>query len=160
MRLAVPRPAYRVVSGSEALFNFLARHPLSGLVEISILDAQGAVVRNLPPFEAAPGLNRVAWDLRYEPPVLVALRTTPKENPMIWGELRFQGMQTRPVLHKGNREQAQLRRPLAAPGTYTVRPARRWGRSTRKSSRFSKRPTVTGSGRGLASVGSLAAQSA
>jgi hypothetical protein len=119
VRLAVPRPAYRVVSGSEALFNFLVQRLLNGPVEIAVLDAQGAVVRNLPPVDAGVGLNRVTWDLRYEPPVLVALRTTPKENPMIWGELRFQGMQTRPVLHKGI-EQAQLG-PLASPGTYSVR---------------------------------------
>jgi hypothetical protein len=122
VRLAAPRPAYRVISGSEALFNFLVRRALSGPVEISVLDAQGALVRNLAAVQATDariGLNRVAWDLRYEPPELVALRTTPKENPYIWNEPRFQGMATRPVLHRGI-EQAQLG-PLAAPGTYTVR---------------------------------------
>jgi hypothetical protein len=65
-----------------------------------------------------PGLNRVDWDLRYSPPVQVALRTTPPENPHIWEEPRFQGAQTRPVAHKGI-EQAQFG-PIAAPGRYAV----------------------------------------
>ena len=38
----------------------------------------------------APGLNGINWDLRYDAPTLVALRTTPPENPHIWEEPRFQ----------------------------------------------------------------------
>ena len=37
------------------------------------------------------GLNRTAWDLRYEPARLIALRATPPENPHIWEEPRFRG---------------------------------------------------------------------
>jgi hypothetical protein len=88
-------------------------------VVLDILDAQGATVATLHPDTLQPGLNRVDWDLRYQPPPLVALRTTPPENPHIWEEPRFQGAQTRPVAHKGI-EQAQFG-PIAAPGRYTVR---------------------------------------
>ena len=65
------------------------------------------------------GLNRVSWDLRYEPPRLVALRTTPPENPHIWEEPRFRGQDTRPVTHWGL-EPAQVG-PIVAPGKYTVK---------------------------------------
>ena len=52
-------------------------------------------------------------------PRLVALRTTPPENPHIWDEPRFQGQETRPVTHWGL-AQAQVG-PLAAPGKYTLK---------------------------------------
>ena len=53
---------------------------------------------------AQAGLNRVTWDLRYEGPRLVALRTTPPENPHLWDEPRFKGKETRPVTHWGLEE--------------------------------------------------------
>src|ERR1043165_7122079 len=65
------------------------------------------------------GLNRFTWDLRYDPPRLVGLRTTPQENPNIWEEPRFQGQDTRPITHWGL-AQAEVG-PIAAPGDYTVR---------------------------------------
>ena len=81
-------------------------------------DASGAVMRTM----EAPGragLNRLSWDMRYETPRLVALRTTPAENPNIWSEPRFNGQDTRPVTHWGL-AQAQVG-ALAAPGKYTVK---------------------------------------
>ena len=63
---------------------------------------------------ARAGLNRTRWDLRYAPPTLVALRTTPPEDPHIWEEPRFKGAQTRPVTHWGM-AQAQAG-PMAVPG--------------------------------------------
>ena len=36
-------------------------------------------------------MNRHAWDLHYDPPTLIALRTTPPDNPHIWDEPRFRG---------------------------------------------------------------------
>jgi hypothetical protein len=77
----------------------------------------GEVVRQM----QAPGragLNRVPWDLRYDPPRLVALRTTPPENPHIWEEPRFRSAQARPITHWGVRP---LMGPTAAPGVYAVR---------------------------------------
>jgi hypothetical protein len=61
----------------------------------------------------------VSWDLRYEPPRLIALRTTPPENPHIWEEPRFRGQDTRPVTHWGL-EPAQVG-PIVVPGKYTVK---------------------------------------
>src|SRR6185369_3248580 len=40
-------------------------------------------------------------DLRYDAPTLVALKTTPPENPYIWDEPRFQGRDTRTITHWG-----------------------------------------------------------
>src|SRR6185437_2411850 len=72
-------------------------------------------------FEVAAhaGLNRAAWDLRYDAPNVVALRTTPADNPHIWEEPRFRGQDTRPVTHWGI-EGAQRAGPLAAPGAFSV----------------------------------------
>ena len=64
-------------------------------------------------------MNRQTWDLRYDTPQLVALRTTPPENPHIWEEPRFRGADSRPITHWGA-EQAQVG-PIAAPGKYTSR---------------------------------------
>ena len=114
-----PRPAYRLLEGGRALLNFFLRSAPVNPVEIDILDSTGALVRKLAPTTAHAGLNRVSWDLRYPPPRLVELRTTPPENPHIWEEPRFQNARTRPIVHKGI-EQAQLG-PIAAPGQYTVR---------------------------------------
>ena len=65
------------------------------------------------------GLNRQTWDLRYDKPELVALRTTPAENPHIWEEPRFRGADSRPITHWGA-EPAEVG-PIAAPGKYTAR---------------------------------------
>ena len=66
-----------------------------------------------------PGINRVFWDLRYAPPKLVKLRTTPKTNRHVWNDLRFLGKDSRPITHWGTKE-AEVG-PLVAPGTYTAR---------------------------------------
>lgn len=83
------------------------------------MDSTGALVTKLPPENAHVGLNRGSWNMRYDPPRLIALRTTPKMNPHIWEEPRFQGQDTRPVTHWGTAE-AEVG-PIAAPGTYTLR---------------------------------------
>jgi len=118
-------------------------------IKVAILDAQGNVVRKLklidekkpglnPKYEDAyrheerqghwahdpdahvhPGINRVYWDLRYEPPKLIKLRTTPASNPHVWDDVRFLGKDSRPITHWGI-EEAQVG-PLVPPGTYTAR---------------------------------------
>jgi hypothetical protein len=87
-------------------------------VEITILDASGQKIRTLKGTNAG-GVNRVAWDLRYEPTEEVRLRTTPKGNPHIWEEKRFLGKDHRGVFYYGI--DSPKRGPLVAPGTYTVR---------------------------------------
>jgi len=65
------------------------------------------------------GINRVDWDLRYDSPTLVALRTDAPDNPHIWEEARFRGKDSRPITHWGI--EGSQSGPLAAPGKYTVR---------------------------------------
>ena len=117
-RLLAPRPAFRLLEGPSATLSYVLNSPPDNPVVIEIRDASGGTVATLHPETMQPGLNRVDWDLRYEPPLQVALRTTPPEDPHIWEEPRFQGADTRPVAHKGI-EQAQFG-PIAAPGHYTV----------------------------------------
>ncbi len=118
VRLFNPRPTYRYIDGGQALVTFsLAATPKTP-VTLEILDNQGALVRMLKP-RAGTGLGRVAWDLRYEGPRLVALRATPPENPYLFEEPRFRGKQTRPVTHWGLEDAGAG--PYAIPGKYSVR---------------------------------------
>jgi photosystem II stability/assembly factor-like uncharacterized protein len=90
----------------------------SGPIRMEILDESGHVVRSQQ-FAAHQGMNGVNWDLRYDAPTLVALRTTPPENPHIWDEPRFQGTDIRRITHWGITSQTGV--PLAAPGKYEAR---------------------------------------
>ncbi|MGE5345315.1 MAG: VPS10 domain-containing protein [Acidithiobacillales bacterium] len=87
-------------------------------VEITIFDTAGKKVRTLKGSGKA-GLNRVAWDLRYEPTVEVRLRTTPAGNPHVWEEKRFRGKEARAVFYYGI--STPKKGPLVPPGTYTVK---------------------------------------
>jgi photosystem II stability/assembly factor-like uncharacterized protein len=118
-KLVAPRPAYRVVRGGQAQFSFFLKAPATKPVDFEIVDAKGVVVRKLAAGNGRAGLNRTRWDMRYEAPRAVALRTTPPENPHIWEEPRFENQQTRAITHWGL-SQAEVG-PIAAPGDYTVR---------------------------------------
>jgi photosystem II stability/assembly factor-like uncharacterized protein len=87
-------------------------------IEITILDAAGKTIRTLKGTGKA-GMNRVAWDLRYEPTLDVRLRTTPAGNRHLWEEKRFRGKETRGIFYYGI--EAPRKGPLVAPGTYTVK---------------------------------------
>jgi len=117
-KLFTPRPAYRWAQRGRAIVNFALKSAPRDPVQLQVLDAEGKVVRDLKP-NAREGLNRATWDLRWEPPRLVAMRTTPPENPHIWEEPRFRGEDTRPVTHWGL-EPAQVG-PIVVPGRYTVK---------------------------------------
>ena len=104
---------------SRALLSYWLKSAPKGPVELEILDAKGQVVKKLPNANGRAGLNRTAWDLRLDPPTLVALRTTPPENPHIWEEPRYQGQEVRTITHWGL-AQAEVG-PIAAPGQYTVK---------------------------------------
>ena len=118
VHLFTPRPAYRWTQRGRALINYSLKTVPKGAVQLQVLDGQGKVVRDLRTTPRA-GLNRVSWDLRYDPPRLIAMRTTPPENPHIWEEPRFRGQDTRPVTHWGL-EPAQVG-PIVVPGRYTVK---------------------------------------
>ncbi len=119
-KLVAPRAAYRVVRGqARAVFNFWLKAAPAKPVEMEVLDAKGELVKKLAGIAGKPGLNRTSWDLHYDPPALVALRTTPPENPHIWEEPRYQGQSTRFITHWGLAP-AEVG-PIAAPGRYTLR---------------------------------------
>jgi hypothetical protein len=88
-------------------------------VTLEVFDSEGKPVQKLhtKPHE---GINRMWWDLRYEPTLKVALRTTPPGNPHIWSEKRFVGKSTRPVFYYGVGGES-TDGPLVPPGTYTVK---------------------------------------
>ncbi len=117
--LVAPRTVYREPRNASAELSFKLAAAPKAPVEFEILDAKGALVSKLPPVTGHVGLNRIAADIRYAPPRLVALRTTPEANPHIWEEPRFQNQETRPVTHWGI-EQAGTG-PIAGPGDYTVK---------------------------------------
>ncbi|HEY1341047.1 MAG TPA: hypothetical protein VGF59_26225, partial [Bryobacteraceae bacterium] len=102
-----------------AQLTYTLKQPAKAPSEVEIVDARGAVVRKLTAGTGRAGVNRVSWDLHYEAPRLVALRTTPPENPHIWEEPRFQNAETRPLTHWGI-AQAEVG-PMAGPGKYTVK---------------------------------------
>ena len=118
VRFFMPRSAYRLVRGGRAFLDFSLKSASKQPVQIEIVDSRGMVVRRLKS-PAKAGMNRVSWDLRYDSPHLVALRTAAPDNPHIWEEPRFRGKDSRPITHWGI--EGSQTGPLAAPGKYTVR---------------------------------------
>lgn len=86
-------------------------------VLLTVLDAGGNVVRRLTGSNRT-GMNRVFWDLRYEPTLQIRLRTTPEGNPHVWEEKRFRGQKHRGIFYYGI--WATKLGPLVAPGSYTI----------------------------------------
>ncbi|HVC20332.1 MAG TPA: hypothetical protein VNE16_09655 [Vicinamibacterales bacterium] len=114
-----PRPGFRQARRGVVHLLYRLDAADAGPVTFDILDGGGTVIRSFT-VTGRPGLNQAIWNLRYDSPRQVALRTTPADNPYIWEEPRFKGKETRPILHWGIEEAVQAG-PLAAPGTYTVR---------------------------------------
>ena len=112
------RVSAKAASGS-AEFLYSLKAASGDPVAFEILDASGAVLRRLTG-PARAGLNRATWDLRYEPPAQVELRTIPPDNPHIWEEARFKGQQTRPIRPLGH-PAGRARRAAGGAGRYTVR---------------------------------------
>ncbi len=117
VKLYKPLTAYRLVSGGHEFVDFELKSPAR--VNLTILDAQGKTVREYKNIAAHAGLNRHNWDLRYEPPKLVKLRTDAPGNAFIWEEPRFRHAESRPITHWGI-QQAQVG-PIVAPGKYTAK---------------------------------------
>jgi photosystem II stability/assembly factor-like uncharacterized protein len=93
-----------------ASINYYLKSPLPGGITLTIMDQKGEVVRKLTGTNTA-GLNRVYWDLRYEPSKEVRLRTSPLYAP--WLLVGPDG--TRPAPGAGSLS------ILAPPGSYTVK---------------------------------------
>jgi photosystem II stability/assembly factor-like uncharacterized protein len=114
-----PRPAFRLPRSGRAEFLYTAKAAPNGPVKAEIMDADGTVIRTMES-QGRAGLNRINWDLRYDPPKQVEFRTTPPDNPHIWEEPRFKDKDVRPVVHWGI-EGAQITGPIVTPGKYRVR---------------------------------------
>jgi hypothetical protein len=119
VRIYPPRAGYREARSGHADFTFAVPSATPEPAKLEILDSTGTVIRTLQANTRA-GLNRVVWDLRYDAPTKVDLRTTPPDNPHIWEEPRFKGKQVRPIVHWGIDGPLNAG-PLALPGHYSVR---------------------------------------
>jgi hypothetical protein len=86
-------------------------------VQFEVLDASNTLARKFE-VDGHAGINVATWDMRYDAPGAVELRTTPPDNQRISD--RFPGRETRAVTHWGI-QGAQQYRPIGAPGKYTVR---------------------------------------
>jgi photosystem II stability/assembly factor-like uncharacterized protein len=123
VRLLEPPPIFRQARsvftqpGRPHFALFLPSAP-SRPLDVEIVDAAGAHVKKQQ-VVGHQGWNGIDWDLRYDPPTLVALKTTPPENAHIWEEPRFQGTDTRTITHWGITPQTGI--PMAAPGKYQVK---------------------------------------
>jgi photosystem II stability/assembly factor-like uncharacterized protein len=120
-----PRPAYRFRNRDDAResdvgghvvgenvpygadINFKLSAPTKD-VEITISDAK-ETIRTLK-VQAHPGLNRVWWDLRYEPGSPIRMQTTPPDAPWAEAHRNYAAYGTR-IPPAG---------PIVPPGTYTV----------------------------------------
>jgi photosystem II stability/assembly factor-like uncharacterized protein len=119
VRLFTPRTSYRLTRGGRALITYELKTATKDPVKIAILGADGKIVRELDGSGNA-GINRHGWELDYNAPRLIELRTTPSENPHLWEEARFRGKDSHPVTHWGMYAEQQ-KGPMVAPGKYTVR---------------------------------------
>ncbi len=125
-RLFKPGPVFRQARGAyptagqpaRPQFQFYLASVPKNPVQLQILDDQGKVIRT-EKLDAHQGLNGAYWDLFYDMPTDVKLRTTPPENPYIWDEPRYKGKDFRTIIHWGI--DAHTGTPIAAPGDYQVR---------------------------------------
>ena len=113
-----PRQTYRFTRGGHAMLNFSLKTAAKDPIHLEILDSEGKIVRTLEA-KGIAGINRVQWDLRYDSPRLIALRTKAPDNSHIWDEPRFRDTDSRPITHWGT-ESAEVG-PIVAPGNYKVR---------------------------------------
>lgn len=112
------RTAYRFTRGGQMFFTFSLKTALQDPVELEVVGADGKTIRRLKA-KGRVGMNRVKWDLRYDPPRLVALRTVAPDNVHIWQEPRFRDEDSRPITHWGTKP-AEVG-PVVPPGNYSVR---------------------------------------
>src|SRR5205823_416335 len=90
VRLYAPRTGYRLPRGGRVFITYDLKTAPKDTPKIALLGPDGKVLNEIEGPKNA-GQNRKAWDLDYEAPRLIQLRTTPPENPHVWEELRFRG---------------------------------------------------------------------
>jgi photosystem II stability/assembly factor-like uncharacterized protein len=125
--LFAPRDAYRFRNVAEpaavtydptaghnppygAVLNYYLKSAATGDVKLSILDATGKTVRTFDGTKNA-GINRVWWDLKFDPSTQIKLRTSPLYAPDV--TVGPEGWRSAPG--------ASPISMLAPPGTYTVK---------------------------------------
>jgi len=118
-KLFTPRNGFRSARSGTADFLFNAATAPTAPVKMEILNSVGEVIRTQSLAGAHVGLNKLTWNLQYEPAKMVEIRTTPKENQYIWQEPDFSGSEVRMVMHWGI--SATTATPIGAPGMYAVR---------------------------------------
>ena len=82
------RTSVREPRAGSAQFNFTLKDVPKDSVAFEIADGSGKVIRTMKVIGRA-GMNRATWDLRYDGPTRIDLRTLPPDNPHIWDEPRF-----------------------------------------------------------------------
>jgi len=112
-----PRASYRLPNAN-AYITYWLPASASQPAQAEIIDSEGRIIRTLRG-TAKAGLNRIAWDLRYDPLSTIKLRTIPPENPHIWDDTRFKGKDWRPITHWGM--PTFQPGPITTPGAYQVR---------------------------------------
>ncbi|HEX6559312.1 MAG TPA: hypothetical protein VF021_07610, partial [Longimicrobiales bacterium] len=115
-----PKSGVREARGGSAEFLYDLKSAPAAPIEFQITDASGTLIRKLEARRPRAGLNTLTWDLRYDGPKQVALRTTPPDNPHLWEEARFKGKDTHPIIHWGI-QGPQTQGVTALPGRYEVR---------------------------------------
>jgi hypothetical protein len=118
-KLFTPRNGFRSPRSGSADFLFQAATAPTAPVKMEILNSVGEVIRTQSFTGARAGLNKLTWNLQYEPAKMVEIRTTPKENQYIWEEPDFSGSEVRMVTHWGISPTTAT--PIGAPGMYSVR---------------------------------------
>lgn len=117
VRFFTPRPTYRFLHNEYAFLDFNLKSAPAKAVEMQIFDASGSLVRKLT-MPAHAGLNRIGWNMHYDPARQILLRTLPPEDPHIFYEDRFYQKTERPITHWG---MYAMPTPEAAPGKYTAK---------------------------------------
>jgi hypothetical protein len=129
VHLFKPRHAYRLhsIAGGpgampRAYINYYLKDTPKGNVAITILDEKGNQVNTLNG-PKRPGINRIAWDMRFNGARQARLRTKPPGNPHVVEEKRFHLLWESegwyPILSWGS--YGGFRGFLVAPGTYTIK---------------------------------------
>lgn len=118
-KLFTPRNGFRQARSGSADFQFSLPAAPTAPVRMEILNSVGEVIRTQSFTGGRAGLNKVSWNLLYEPARMVEIRTTPRENQYIWEEPDFSGSEVRMVTHWGISPTTAT--PIAAPGKYSVR---------------------------------------